>query len=96
MVECEASTFPLVNSTKASTAAHSARCLIYNCFMARKRHFGAFHSSIVNIYWHCRRRGLSPTPFPPVQQVQLEAEIHPVTVGFSAVWQSLTTEVPRA
>ena len=28
MVECEASTFPLVNSTKVSTAAHSTQCLV--------------------------------------------------------------------
>ena len=26
MVECEASTFPLVNLTKVSTAAHSTQC----------------------------------------------------------------------
>ena len=94
MVECEASMFPLVNLTKVSTAAHSSQYLFYHCFMARKQHFGAFHSSIVNIYWHRRGRGLSPPLFPPVQQVQLEAETHPVTVGFSTVWQSLTTEVP--
>ena len=64
--------------------------------MARKWHFGAFLSLIVNIYWHCQRRGLFPTLLPPILQVQLEAETHPVTVGFSTVWQSLTTEVPRA
>ena len=51
---------------------------------------------MVNIYWHCRRRGLSSPLFPPVQHVQLEAETHPVTVGFSTVWQSLMTDVPRA
>ena len=28
-------------------------------------------------------------------EVQLEAETHPVLVGFSTVWQSLTTGVPR-
>ena len=95
MVECEASTFPLDNLTKVSTAAHSTQYSIYHCFMARKRHFGAFHSSIVNIYRHRRGRGLSLSPFPPVQQVQLEAGTHPVTVGFSTVWPSLTTKVPR-
>ena len=51
---------------------------------------------MVNIYWHRRRRGLSVTLLPPILQVQLEAGTHPVTVGFSTVWQSLTTEVPRA
>ena len=51
---------------------------------------------MVNIYWHCRWRGLSSTSLPPILQVQLEAGTHPVTVGFSTVWQSLTTEVPRA
>ena len=38
MVECEASTFPLVNLTKVSTAAHSTQCLvisILNGFMDR-------------------------------------------------------------
>ena len=40
-------------------------------------------------------RGLSSSLFPPVQQVQLEAGTHPVTVGFSTVWPSLTTKVPR-
>ena len=35
------------------------------------------------------------TLFPPFLQVQLEAGTHPVTVGFSTVWLSLTTEVPR-
>ena len=38
MVECEASTFPLVNLTKVSTAAHSTQYLvisILNCFMDR-------------------------------------------------------------
>ena len=49
----------------------------------------------MNIYWHCQGRGLSPTPLPPILQVQLEAGTHPVTVGFSTVWPSLTTEVPR-
>ena len=29
-------------------------------------------------------------------EVQLEAETHPVTVGFSTVWQSLMTGVPCA
>ena len=64
--------------------------------MDREQHFGTFLSLIGNIYWHRRRRGLSPTPFPPILQVQLEAGTHPVTVGFSTVWQSLMTEVPRA
>ena len=32
MVECEASTFPLVNLTKVSTAAHSTQCLIILTF----------------------------------------------------------------
>ena len=50
---------------------------------------------MVNIYWHCQGRGLSPTLLPPILQVQLEAGTHPVTVGFSTVWPSLTTEVPR-
>ena len=40
--------------------------------------------------------GLTPTPLPPILEVQLEAETHPVTVGFSTVWQSLMTGVPRA
>ena len=40
-------------------------------------------------------RGLSLFLFPPVQQEQLEAGTHPVTVGFSTVWPSLTTKVPR-
>ena len=39
--------------------------------------------------------GLSSSRLPPVQQVQLEAGTHPVTVGFSTVWLSLTTRVPR-
>ena len=64
--------------------------------MVREQHFGAFLCLIVNIYWHCRGWGLSPTLLPPILQVQLEAETHPVTVGFSTVWPSLTTEVPRA
>ena len=38
---------------------------------------------------------LSLSPFSPVQQVQLEAGTHPITVGFSTVWLSLTTKVPR-
>ena len=28
MVDCEASTFPLVNLTKVSTAAHSTQCFV--------------------------------------------------------------------
>ena len=38
MVDCEASTFPLVNLTKVSTAAHSTQCLVIstlNCFIER-------------------------------------------------------------
>ena len=38
MVDCEASTFPLVNLTKVSTAAHSTQCLIIstlNCLLER-------------------------------------------------------------
>ena len=50
---------------------------------------------ILDIQWHRRGQGLSLSPFPPVQQVQLEAGTHPVTVGFSTVWPSLTTKVPR-
>ena len=61
-----------------------------------EEHFGAFLSSIVNIYWHRRGWGLASTPLPPIWKVQLEVETHPVTVGFSTVWQSSTTEVPRA
>ena len=38
---------------------------------------------------------LSVLLFQPVQQVQLEVGTHPVTVGFSTVWPSLTTKVPR-
>ena len=64
--------------------------------MVKERHFGTFLSLIVNIYWHCRGWGLSPTLLPPILQVQLEAETHPVTVGFPTVWLSSTTEVPRA
>ena len=63
--------------------------------MDRGQHFGALLPLILGIYWHRQRRGLSSTPFPPVQQVQLEAGTHPVTVGFSTVWPSLTTKVPR-
>ena len=37
---------------------------------------------------HRRGRGLSSSLFRPVQQVQLEAGTHPVTVGFSTVWPS--------
>ena len=39
--------------------------------------------------------GLSSSRLPPVQQVQIEAGTHPVTVGFSTVWLSLATRVPR-
>ena len=38
MVNCEASTFPLVNLTRVSTAAHSTQCLIIstlNCLIER-------------------------------------------------------------
>ena len=41
-------------------------------------------------------QGLASTLLPPILEVQLEAETHPVTVGFSTVWQSLTTGIPRA
>ena len=64
--------------------------------MATERHFGTFLFFIVNIYWHCLGRDLASTPLPPILEVQLEAETHPVTVGFSTVWQPLTTGVPRA
>ena len=63
--------------------------------MDRGCHFGTFLSLITNIKWHRWGRGLSSFLFPPVQQVQLEAGTHPVTVGFSTVWPSLTTKVPR-
>ena len=39
MVDCEASTFPLVNLTRVSTAAHSTQCFvisILNCFTDKK------------------------------------------------------------
>ena len=52
MVECEASMFPLVNSTKVSTATHFAQCLIFlslNCFMNRGRHFGVRLSLVLGI-----------------------------------------------
>ena len=39
--------------------------------------------------------GLSLSLFLPVHQIQLEAVTHSVTVGFSTVWPSLTTKVPR-
>ena len=51
--------------------------------MATEWHFGAFLSFVVNIYWHCQGWGLTPTPLPPILEIQLEAETHPVTVGFS-------------
>ena len=94
MIECRASTFPLVNSTKVSTAVHSTRYFNSQLFHGQRVTFWRLLSLIVNIYWHRQRRGLSSSPFPPVQQVQLEAGTHPVTVGFSTVWPSLTTEVP--
>ena len=50
---------------------------------------------MLDIQWHRRGRGLSSFRLPPVQQVQMEAGAHPVTVGFSTVWLSLTTRVPR-
>ena len=52
MVECEASTFPLANLTKVSTAAHSTQYFvisILNGFIDRGRHFGALLSSILGI-----------------------------------------------
>ena len=40
--------------------------------------------------------GANPlSSFPLIQQVQLEAETHLVTMGFSTVWPSLTTRVPH-
>ena len=36
MVECEASTFPLVNLTKVSTAAHSTQCFGLQLFHGKK------------------------------------------------------------
>ena len=54
-----------------------------------------FFPLISGIQWHGQGRGLASTLFPPVQQVQMEAGTHPVTVGFSTVWPSLTTNVPR-
>ena len=36
MVECEASTFPLVNLTKVSTAAHSTQCFGLRLFHGKK------------------------------------------------------------
>ena len=36
MVECEASTFPLVNLTKVSTAAHSTQCFGLQLFYGQK------------------------------------------------------------
>ena len=57
--------------------------------------FGALLSLILGIQWHGQGWGLASTLFPPVQQVQMEAGTHPVTVGFSTVWLSRTTRVPR-
>ena len=36
MVDCEASTFPLVNLTKVSTAAHSTQCFDLQLFHSKK------------------------------------------------------------
>ena len=52
MVESEASTFPLANLTKVSTAAHSTQYFvisILNGLIDRGRHFGALLSSILGI-----------------------------------------------
>ena len=64
MVECEASTFPLVNLTKVSTAAHSTQCLSYHCFMARKRHFGAFSFFNSKYLLALLKAGLISNPVP--------------------------------
>ena len=50
---------------------------------------------MLGIQWHRRGRGLSSSRLLPVQQVQMEAGTHPVTVGFSTVWLSLMTRGPR-
>ena len=41
-VECTASTFPLVNLTRVSTAVHSTKDLLLNRFTASQLFFGPF------------------------------------------------------
>ena len=96
MVECEASTFPLVNLTKVSTAAHSTQYSGLQLFHGKKVTFWCLSFFNSKYLVALSRAGLVFNPALPIFQVQLEVGTHPVTVGFSTVWPSLTTEVPRA
>ena len=50
MVECEPSTFPLVNLTKVSTTAHSSQCLCYfNLKLFRGKRVTFWRPSFFNI-----------------------------------------------
>ena len=96
MVECEASTFRLVNLTKVSMAAHSTQCFGLQLFHSKKVTFWCLSFFNSKYLLALSKAGLVFNPAPANLQVQLEAGTHPVTVGFSTVWSSLTTEVPRA
>ena len=48
-VECTASTFPLDNLTRVSTAVHSTKNLLSNHFLTSQLHFGASYSFIACI-----------------------------------------------
>ena len=45
-VECTASTFPLDNLTRVSTAVHSTKNLLSNHFLTSQLHFGSLYSFI--------------------------------------------------
>ena len=96
MVGCEASTFPLVNLTKVSTAAHSTQCFGLYLFHGQKVTF--WHLSFFNSKYllALSKAGLISNPAPANSTSTVGGGDSPSYSGFSTVWQSLTTEVPRA
>ena len=96
MVECEASTFHLVNLTKVSTAAHSTQCFDLQLFHGKKVTFWCLSFFNSKFLLALSKAGLVFNPAPANPTSTVGGRTHPVTVGFSTVWSSLTTQVPRA
>ena len=83
MVECEASTFPLVNLTKVSTAAHSTQCFGLQLFHGQKVTFWRLSFFNSKYLLALSKMGLTFNPIPASPASTVGGGDSPSYSGFS-------------
>ena len=96
MVECEASTFRLVNSTRVSTAAHSTQCFDLQLFHGKKVTFWCLSFFNSKYLVALSKAGLVFNPAPANSTSTVGGGDSPSYSGFFHCLVVFDTEVPRA